>query len=140
VVHFRLELTSFKLNYLLCYDLAMRKHRISFLNAFKGIYTAITTQPNLRIHFIIATLVLLTSVYLELSLIHILILILTISLVIVAEMINSALEFLSDAVTLEQNEYIKHAKDISAGAVLLSAIFAILIGIIIFLPEIIKIL
>lgn len=115
----------------------MRKHRISFLNAFRGINSAIITQPNLRIHFIIATLVILASVYLQVSIFHILVLLLTISLVIVAEMINSAIEFLADAVTLEHNEFIKQAKDISAGAVLLSAIFAALIGLIIFVPKLI---
>lgn len=113
----------------------MRKHSISFLNAFRGIYASILTQPNLRIHFLIASLVILVAVYLQLSLLHILVLVLTIALVILAEMINTAIEFLADAVTLEHNELIKQAKDISAGAVLLSAIFAALIGLMIFLPK-----
>lgn len=121
----------------LCYDLPMRRHTISFLNAFKGIYYATLTQPNLRVHFIIASLVILSSVYLQLSILNILVLILTITMVIVVEMVNTAIEFLSDSITLEHNENIKHAKDISAGAVLLSAIFAITIGIMIFIPKLI---
>lgn len=113
----------------------MRKHTISFINAFKGIWTAIVTQSNLRVHFIIGSLVLLAASYLQLSLFDILVLVLTISIVMIAEMVNTSLEFMADAITLEHNENIKFAKDVSAGAVLLSAIFAILIGTMIFLPK-----
>lgn len=113
----------------------MHKHTISFLNAFRGIWTALITQANIRIHFVIGSLVLLSSVYLKLSLNEILILILTIMLVIVTEMINTALEFVSDAITLDHNEDIKRAKDVSAGAVLIAAIFAVLIGCMIFIPK-----
>jgi diacylglycerol kinase len=115
----------------------MLKHTISFQNAFRGIWTAITTQTNIRIHFVVASLVLLTAVYLHLSIFDILVLVLTISIVMLAELINTSIEFLSDAVTLEHNEYIKQAKDVSAGAVLLSAIFAAIIGLMIFIPKII---
>lgn len=115
----------------------MRKHTISFINAFKGIWKAVTSQPNLRIHFVIASITLIAAVYLQLSIFNILVLVLTIAMVMLAEMVNTSIEFLSDAVTLEHNEYIKSAKDVSAGAVLVSAIFAILIGVIIFLPELI---
>ncbi len=114
----------------------MQKHTISFQNAFHGIWTAISTQANIRIHFIIASLVIFAAVYLRLSLPEILVLILAVSLVMLAEMVNTAIEFLCDAVTLDHNEYIKQAKDVSAGAVLLSAIFASLVGLIIFIPKI----
>lgn len=113
----------------------MSKHTISFKNAFIGIWTAITTQTNIRIHFVIASLVLLAAVYLEVSLDHVLDLIVAISIVMLAEMINTAIEFLCDAVTLEHNENIKRAKDVSAGAVLISAIFAALIGLVVFIPK-----
>lgn len=115
----------------------MSKHTISFKNAFAGIWTAVTTQTNIRIHFIIASLVLIAAVYLEVSLDHVLDLIVAISIVMLAEMINTAIEFLCDAVTLEHNENIKMAKDVSAGAVLISAIFAALIGFIVFIPKLI---
>lgn len=113
----------------------MLKHTISFKNAFIGIWTAITTQTNLRIHFVIASFVLITAVYLEISLDHILALIVAISIVMLAEMINTSIEFFCDAVTLEHNENIKRAKDVSAGAVLLSAIFAALTGLVVFIPK-----
>lgn len=115
----------------------MKKHTISFINAFKGIWTAIITQANIRIHFVVGSLVILASVYLQISFDQAIDLILTISLVMIAEMVNTSLEFLSDAVTLEHNDNIKFAKDVAAGAVLLSAIFATLIGLIIFVPKLI---
>ena len=113
----------------------MLKHTISFKNAFSGIWTAITTQTNIRIHFLIGSAVIFSAVYLHIDLDHILDLLVAISIVMLAEMINTGIEFLCDAVTLEHNEFIKHAKDVSAGAVLLSSIFAAIIGLVIFIPK-----
>lgn len=115
----------------------MRKHTISFINAFKGIWTAVSTQSNLRIHFVVGSLVLFFASYLHLTFDKVVDLILAIMIVMVAEMVNTSIEFLSDAVTLEHNEHIKFAKDVSAGAVLVSVIFAVFIGVMIFLPELI---
>ncbi len=115
----------------------MLKHTISFQNAFRGIWTAIITQLNIRIHFLIGSLVLLAAVFFKCTISEILILILAIMVVMIAELFNTAIEFLCDAVTLEHNEFIKQAKDVSAGAVLLSAIFAAIIGLVIFVPKII---
>lgn len=115
----------------------MLKHTISFKNAFVGIWTAVTTQTNLRIHFFIASLVIVFAVYLHVSLDHVLDLLIAISMVMLAEMVNTSIEFLCDAVTLEHNENIKRAKDVSAGAVLISAIFAAIIGLMIFIPKLI---
>ena len=113
----------------------LKHHTISFKHALSGIWTALITQTNVRIHFIIGSLVLFAAVYLHISLDHFIDLFLAISLVMTSEMVNTALEFISDAVTLEHNLYIKQAKDVSAGAVLLSAIFAAIIGLIIFVPK-----
>ncbi|PIR98775.1 diacylglycerol kinase [Candidatus Collierbacteria bacterium CG10_big_fil_rev_8_21_14_0_10_44_9] len=111
-------------------------HTISFQNAFRGIWTAIITQTNIRIHFIIGSFVLSAAVYFHLTFDKLIDLIIAISLVMTAEMVNTAIEFISDAVTFEYDENIKRAKDIAAGAVLMSAIFAVFIGLMIFLPEI----
>jgi diacylglycerol kinase len=118
-----------------CYHQDMLKHTISFQNAFQGIWTAITTQANIRIHFLVASIIIGFSVYFEVTHTELLILILTIGMVMIAEMINTAIEFVCNAITLDHNEYIKYAKDISAGAVLMSAIFAALVGLIIFIPR-----
>ncbi len=112
----------------------MHRHTISFKNAFYGIWTALTTQVNVRIHFLIASIVLVSAALLHLPLSSILDLILTISIVLMAEMANTAIEALADAVTTEQNPYIKVAKDVAAGGVLLTAILAIIVGLIIFVP------
>jgi len=113
----------------------MLKHTISFKNAFIGIWTAITTQNNLRIHFVIALIIFGLSIYFEVNQVQLLVLILTIGLVMIVEMINTSIEFLCDAITTEHNEFIKYAKDVAAGAVLVSAIFASLVGLIIFIPK-----
>lgn len=113
----------------------MPKHTISFQNAFIGIWTAISTQANIRIHFLLGSLVVFASAYLELSIFEILILILAIAMVLIAEMVNTSIEFLCDAITLDHNQHIKYAKDVAAGSVLLSAIFASLVGLLIFVPK-----
>jgi diacylglycerol kinase len=115
----------------------MLKHTISFKNAFTGIWTAITTQTNIRIHVLVGSVVLFAAAYLQIPLAEILVLILTIALVLLAEMVNTSIEFLSDSVTLEHREYIKHTKDVAAGGVLLTTIFAVCIGLIIFIPKLI---
>ncbi len=122
------------------YTKVMRRHQISFKNAFVGIWTAIQTQINLRIHFLLASLTLILGTALGLSLSQLVDLLLVIALVITAELFNTALEFACDAITLEQHPLIKMAKDISAGAVLFTSLFAVTIGLIIFVPKILALL
>lgn len=116
----------------------MQRHSISFKNAARGIYIATTSQLNIRTHIIAATIVCLLAVWLEVSLIEGLILLAAIATVFVAEMINTALEFLANAVTMEPSVNIGLAKDVSAGAVLIAAIFSAIIGALIFVPKIIE--
>lgn len=115
----------------------IHKHKISFVHAFSGIWIALTTQVNIRIHFLVGSIVLFLSVYLSISPDQIVALVMAVSMVMLAEMINTALEFMSDAVTLEHDENIKMAKDVAAGAVLLTSIFAAVIGMFIFIPKLI---
>lgn len=113
------------------------KHTISFVHAFQGIWTALVTQANIRVHFIVGSLVLFLSVYLQINTGQIVDLLVAISMVIMAEMVNTSLEFMSDAVTMEHDENIKMAKDVAAGAVLLTSIFAAIIGMFVFIPKLI---
>lgn len=113
----------------------LRKHTLSFSNAFAGISEAFKTQVNLKIHALIAITAITLGFYLKISTTEFLILILTIGTVVVAEMANTAIEQLSDAVTRDHNDYIKMAKDVAAGSVLLTAAFSVIIGIIIFIPK-----
>jgi len=114
----------------------MRKHTISFRNAFAGIVSALSTQVNLKIHLVAGFLAIMLGLFLQISSFEFVSIILVISLVVLSEMINTALEHLADAVTKEHNEYIKMAKDVSAGAVLISAFTSLIVGAIIFLPKI----
>jgi diacylglycerol kinase (ATP) len=82
----------------------------------------------MRIHVGIATLVLVASLLVEVSKLELAVLVLVILLVLITEMFNTALEFAVDLATKEYHPLAKLAKDISAGAVLVSSIGAVLVG------------
>lgn len=110
-------------------------------NARHGINLALRAEKNLRVHAMVATLVVIAGAILHVGCLKLSILLVTIAIVVLAEMLNSALEFAVDA--LYKNKYsrlVKFAKDISAGAVLFVSFIAVLVGLLIFIPEIINIL
>ncbi|MCK5757561.1 MAG: diacylglycerol kinase family protein [Clostridiales bacterium] len=110
----------------------------SFKDAIKGILYIYKTQRNFRIQtvcFVIATA---TAFILKLSLAEIAIIIFAGGLVMVGEMINTGMETLVDLISPEYHPLAGRIKDIAAGAVLVSSIIAVIIGIIIFLPAIIE--
>lgn len=111
------------------------KLTFSFKYAFEGIITTIKEERNMFIHFLIAIIVVITGVYVRLSLNEWLICLLLFALVFSLELINTAIENTVDLVTTKKNKKAKIAKDAAAGAVLIAAIFASIIGIIIFLPK-----
>ncbi len=104
----------------------------SFRFAFRGIIHCIKNERNMRIHTVMAMYVLLFSYFFNLSLEKYCILLLTISAVIFAEMVNTATEELCDLSAEDYNPMVKIAKDVAAGAVLICAIFSVVIGIILF--------
>ncbi len=115
------------------------KDRIkSFDYAFQGIKIFFSTQHNSWIHLLATIFVLTAGYFLNLSSIEWLFLIIVIALVFIAEMINTAIEFLCDKISPELDPTIKKVKDISAGAVLIAAIMAILVGLTIFIPKMIN--
>ena len=107
----------------------------SFKYASEGIITTIKEERNMFIHFLIAIIVVITGIYVRLSLNEWLICLLLFALVFSLELINTAIENTVDLVTTKKNKKAKLAKDAAAGAVLIAAIFASIIGIIIFLPK-----
>ena len=109
----------------------------SFGYAIKGILTVYKTEQNIVIHTIVAALVIILSFYLKVSSIELCFLILAIGLVIAFEIINTALEYVVDMAMPNIHPMAKMAKDAASGAVLITAIAAIMIGLIIFLPKII---
>ncbi len=113
--------------------------RAKIENARHGINLALRAEKNLRVHTAIASIVILAGLILHVGTLKLAILLLTIGLVVIAEMLNSALEFAVDA--LYKNKYsrlVKFAKDISAGAVLFVSFIAASVGLLIFIPQILK--
>jgi undecaprenol kinase len=104
--------------------------------ALQGIASAFQSEPNLRFHGIAAMVVLTLAAFFGFKRWEWLILLLTIALVIVLELINTAIEKAVDLSTSEIHPLAKKAKDIAAGAVLVAALFAIIVGIMLFYPYI----
>lgn len=105
----------------------------TFKNARKGFRLVLKSEQNIRIHLVVASLVILAGVLLKFSSIQFCILLLAISSVISAEMLNSAIEFTLDSIYHNKyNRMVGMAKDISAGAVMLCTIISVTIGIILF--------
>jgi len=115
---------------------ALKKHRISFKNAFAGLHYAITSQPNFKIHFSLAAVALALGFFLKISFLEMAILILVIIVCLTIEMVNTAIESVTDLVTEEWREDAKIAKDVSAGMMLLTAIGAIVTALLILGPKI----
>ena len=110
---------------------------VALVNSIKGIWYTIKSELNIKIQLVFTILVIIAGVLFRINQVEWLILILTIFIVLFAEMINTAVETTVDMITEEYNEKAKIAKDVASGAVLLLAIMSVIIGIIIFLPKII---
>jgi diacylglycerol kinase len=108
----------------------------SFSYAFQGISTAFKNEPNLKIHLSVALLATGAGFVLGLNRIEWIILAFTIVLVIILELMNTMLESLVDLVSPEMKTDAKIAKDVSAAMVLVSAIFSVIVGILLFTPKI----
>ena len=118
----------------------LNRFKFSLRNAFAGVKTAFKTQRNLRYHGLVCILVLIVGWLLQLSALEFLVLILTVLTVIISEMFNTAVEFVVDLISPEYNVQAKKAKDVSAAAVLTSAFFSVIIGLILFIPRIVSLL
>lgn len=112
------------------------KRWVGLTFAVNGIKEAIKTEKNIRIHLVVAGIVILSGGFIGLSLVEWGLLFLTIGLVISLEMINAAIERIMDYLAPDIHPAVEIIKDISAGAVLVSACISVVIGIIIFLPKI----
>lgn len=107
----------------------------SFNNAINGIIFALKTERNIKIHVLAAVGVLFFSLFTALSRLEFLILLFTISLVIVTEMVNTAIENIVDIATDNYHPLAKIAKDVSAGAVFIATINALVVAYIIFFEK-----
>ena len=104
--------------------------------AFQGIVHVLKTQRNMKIHFLIAFLVLIGSLFLNITRLELIILFIVITLVLIMELINTSIEIIIDMLAEEYNFRAKIAKNVSAGAVLLAALNAVVIGYFIFMNKI----
>lgn len=106
-------------------------------NAIEGIIYGVKSQRNIRIQLIIGLCVISVCVILKLKIMECIILCFAVFLVIVAEMINTAIEAAVDLTTAEYNEKAKRAKDAAAGAVALASINSVVIAILLLVQKII---
>ncbi len=104
----------------------------SFNFAIEGVIHVLRTQRNMRIHFAIAVGVIVAAVAVGVSKIELILLLLSIAFVLVAEMINTAIEGAIDAATTSFDPMAKLAKDIAAGAVLIASVNAVAVGYLVF--------
>ena len=104
----------------------------SFNYAFEGIIHVLRTQRNLRIHFTIAIVVIAAAAALGVGRIELMLLLIVIAFVLVSEMVNSAIEGAIDVSTTSFDPNAKLAKDIAAGAVLISSAVAVAVGYLVF--------
>lgn len=104
----------------------------SFNYAVSGIIYTLKTERNMRVHFIIAALVILLSLFFDFSRSELLLLFFTITLVLMAEMINTAIERTVDLITDEFHPLARLAKDIAAGGVLIAALNSLVVGYLLF--------
>jgi diacylglycerol kinase len=118
----------------------MKKFLRGFVYAFNGLKYAANSQLNFRVHIGLTVFAIGMGLFLRISAAEWCWISLCIGLVLVIELMNTALEILTDLVTPEYNEKAGHLKDISAGAVLVAAIFALVVGLIIFLPKLLAFL
>lgn len=112
---------------------------VSFKYAWAGLSYAFQTQRNFRIHLVVGTIAIILSLYLHLSRVEVAIIGLTIGVVLMMELLNTALESVVD-LTVRQtyHELAKIAKDCAAGAVLISALASLLVACSLLIPPLVE--
>lgn len=108
----------------------------SLNTAITGFMLVMRTQRNMRYHFLAALFVVILSLLLDVSRIELMIITLTVTFVLVVEMMNTAIEYVIDIMKSKYHPMAKVVKDIAAGAVLASAINAIVVGYLVFSTKI----
>lgn len=119
---------------------ATRNRIRSFSYALNGIISLIKYEHNARIHLAAILCVVISGILLDIGPADWMFVVVAIGLVVSAELLNTAIERLADAVSPERSEKIRIVKDYAAGAVLIAAITAVVIGGLVFIPEIIDLI
>lgn len=110
----------------------------SFTFAWNGIKFALNNDQNFKIHLLAIVIVIGASIFFDVNPFEMGILGVMIVLVMIAEMVNTAIEHMVDLITKEYREDAKIAKDVSAGMVLLSSVGAVIVGGLIFVPYLLR--
>jgi diacylglycerol kinase len=117
----------------------IKQHKISFDNAWAGLRWAFTTQPNFKIHISLSIIVLIISWMIGLDGAEFAVIVFTILLGLSAEMINTALESMTDLITSQWRQEAKIAKDVSAGMMLLVSFGAVIIALVVLGPKLLMV-
>lgn len=115
-----------------------QRHVISFKHALDGIVYTLRTQPNFQVHVFFAVLAIIAGLFFRINQSEWSIIVFVIGLVLVTEMINTSIESVVDLHTQKFHELAKVAKDVSAGMVLVTAVVAIITGLLIFIPHLLS--
>lgn len=110
----------------------------SFSHAISGILEMLKGQHNAWVHLAATVILIIMATYLQVSKIKCCVLILAAIIVWVAEALNTAFEFLCDVASPDFHPLVKKSKDVAAGAVLISAIGAVIIGLVVLSPYLTK--
>lgn len=116
--------------------LSWKRLKHSFFHAFRGVKEAYQTQQNFRIHIYASISITILSIILQIGHLEWIMIIASIVLVLVMELTNTAIEYFADLIKQEYDLTVRIVKDISAAAVLISVLLAILVGSIVFIPKI----
>ncbi|MEI6101347.1 MAG: diacylglycerol kinase, partial [Eubacteriales bacterium] len=104
----------------------------SFNHAISGIMQAFKLEKNMKVHFAIMVAVIVTAVVVHVTRFEMIALVLAIAFVLFAELLNTAVEAVCDLITREYNEFAKIAKNVAAGAVLITAATSVAVGYLVF--------
>lgn len=122
------------------YDRYWKRFTCSFIYAWNGLRHAIVHEQNMKIHLVIAIIIISLSFVFSIPTLEKTILLLVIGITVALEVVNTAIERVVDLVTKQYHPMAKVAKDVSAGAVLVFSFFSVMIGIIIFYRPVIDLL
>lgn len=111
------------------------KFIMGFRYAFAGLWYALRTQRNMRVHVLIALIAIILGIILRISAVEFALVFVAITGVFIAEMFNTVIELCVDLASPDYHPLAKIAKDVSAGAVLLSAMLSVVIGLFVFIPH-----
>lgn len=119
---------------------SLSKRLKSFSHAFNGLKILIKEEHNARIHMFATIVVVMAGFVFKISVNEWFAVLFAIGFVITVEIINTAIENMADIVSPEKDKRIKKIKDLSAAAVLISALTALVIGLIIFIPKLLDLI